>query len=378
LQATKAIIHLDNLRQNIDAARKIIGPHPKICLAVKADGYGHGAGHISLCALEAGVEYLSVAGVSEAAELRAIGITAPVLLLSQAQPEELGHIASMDLMPLVSDSEFIEDTAEAAERAGKKITVHLKIDTGMGRLGCHVEDAVSLASKISSSKDLSLGGVATHLSVADSLKPEDISYTKEQLRKFKEAIASIKKAGIEPGIVHAANSGALVFHEDSYFDMVRPGLFLYGYLPAACKGAMNDLPQVEPVMELQSKVVFIKKVKKGSAISYARTWVAPEDTFIGIIPAGYADGFPWKLSNNHSVCIRGKSYPLVGQICMDQCIVNLGPETEVKRWDTVVLFGPGFITAADMAEKLESLPYEIFCGINKRVPREYVESKFRD
>ena len=375
MQATKAIIHLDNLRRNIEEARKLIGPRPKICFTVKADGYGHGAVSLSLCALNAGVEYLSVAGVSEAAEIRVIGITAPILLLSQAQPEELSHIVSMDLIPLVSDAEFIEEAATAARQAGKKLTVHLKVDTGMGRLGCHVEEALFLAAKIASSEDLLLGGMATHLSVADSLKPDDIAYTKEQIRKFEEVIASVKKAGIDPGIVHAANSGALVFHEDSYFDMIRPGLFLYGYLPPACKTVIpaNGWPRIEPVMELQSKVVLIKKVKKGSCISYGRTWVAPEDTFIGIIPAGYADGFPWKLSNNHSVCIRGKSYPLVGLICMDQCIVNLGPETEVKRWDKAVIFGPGFITAADMAEKLSSLPYEITCNINKRVPREYVE-----
>jgi len=372
LHATKAIIHLDNLRRNIATARKIIGSHPKICFAVKADGYGHGAVNISLCALEAGVEDLSVAGVSEAAELRIIGIDAPILLLSQTQPEELPYIASMDLIPLVSDAEFIDEAAAAALGAGKKITVHLKVDTGMGRLGCHVEDAVSLAAKIVSIKDLSLGGVATHLSVAESLKPDDITYTKDQLRKFREVITSIKNAGIDPGITHAANSGGLVFHEDSYFDMVRPGLFLYGYLPSPCRVSADSWPKIEPVMELESKVVFIKRIKKGSPVSYGRKWIAPEDTLIGILPFGYADGFPWKLSNNHSVFIRGKSYPLVGQICMDQCIVNLGPETEVKRWDKAVVFGPGCITAADMAETLQALPYEIFCGLNKRVPREYV------
>jgi len=371
LQATKAIIHLDNLRWNIKAARKIIGPRPKICIAVKADGYGHGAVNISLCALEAGVEYLAVARVSEAAEVRAAGINAPILVLSQAQPEELPRVVSLDLIPLVSDAEFIDEIAGAAEHAGKKITVHLKVDTGMGRLGCHTEDAVSLAAKIFSGKNLYLGGVATHLSVADSLIPEDITYTKEQLSKFREIVSSMKNAGIDPGIVHAANSGALVYHDDSYFDMIRPGLFLYGYSPAYGMDKAS-LPRIKPVMELQSEVVLVKKVKKGSFISYGRTWKAPEDTFLGVIPAGYADGFPRKLSNDHSVYIRGKSYPLVGRICMDQCMVNLGPETEVKRWDKAMIFGPGFITAADMAEKLQLIPYEIMCGVNKRVPREYV------
>ena len=362
MRATRAVIHLDNFRRNIEAARKKIGPHPKICVPVKADAYGHGAVAISRCALEAGAEYLGVAAVSEGAELRAAGITAPVLLFSQALPEELPDIISEAFIPMVSDGEFIEEAARAAELAKKQLVVHLKVDTGMGRLGCHPEDSSALAAKIASYKNLTLGGVATHLSVSDSCDPDDIAYIKEQLRCFREAVASIKKAGVNPGIVHAANSGGLVYHEDSYFDMVRPGIFLYGYSPDGC---------TEPVMELRSAVVFVKKVKKGEAVSYGRTWIAPEDTFIGVIPAGYGDGFPRLLSNNHSVCIKGKTYPVAGCICMDQCMIDLGPATEVQRWDEAIIFGPGFTTAADIAKKLTTISYEVTCNINKRVPRIY-------
>jgi alanine racemase len=150
--------------------------------------------------------------------------------------------------------------------------------------------------------------------------------------------------------------------------MIRPGIFLYGYSPAASiEGGLS----AEPVMELRSAVVAIKKVKKGESVSYGRTWTAPEDTFIGVIPAGYADGFPRLLSNNHLIQVRGRAYPLAGRICMDQCMVNLGPETEVRRWDEAIIFGPGFITAADIAAKLKTIPYEITCNINKRVPRVY-------
>jgi len=362
MRATRAIIHLDSLRRNIAAARKKTGPHPKICVPVKADAYGHGAVAISRCALDAGAEYLGVAAVSEGAELRAAGITAPTLLLSQSLPEELPDIVSEELIPMISDREFIEEADRAAELAKKRLLVHLKIDTGMGRLGCRPEDSPALAANIASCKNLTLGGVATHLSVSDSLEPDDMAYTKEQLRRFREAVASIKKAGIEPGIVHAANSGALVFHEDSYFDMIRPGIFLYGYSPDG---------STEPVMELRSAVVAIKTVKKGEAVSYGRTWIAQEDTSIGVIPAGYADGFPRLLSNNHSVCIRSKTYPVAGRICMDQCMINLGPGTTVQRWDEATIFGPGFTTAADIAKKLNTISYEITCNINKRVPRIY-------
>ena len=364
MQATRAIIHLGYLRENIQAARRKAGPHPKICIPVKAGAYGHGAVTVSRCALEAGAEYLAVSGVNEGEELRAAGITAPILILSQALPEELPGIVSLELTPLVSDEAFIEEASRAARQAGKKLNLHLKIDTGMGRMGSKPEDAAALAAKISSGKYLHLEGTATHLSVSDSIEAGHVAYTKEQLRRFREVISSIEKAGFSPGIVHAANSGALVFHEDSYFDMIRPGIFLYGYSPSEDFSA-------RPVMELKSKVVFLKNIKKGETVSYGRTWIAPEDTTIGVIPAGYADGFPWGLANNHSILIRGKAYPLAGRICMDQCMVNLGPETDVKRWDDAVIFGPGFLNAADMAKKLKTIPYEITCGINKRVVREY-------
>ncbi|MCL2130767.1 MAG: alanine racemase [Treponema sp.] len=352
----------------MEEVRKKAGPHCRICVPVKADAYGHGAVPVSLRALEAGAECLAVAALSECAELRSGGITAPILLLSQALPEEFPDIVSLALSPLVSDYEVIEQLAFTAKIAGKKLPVHLKIDSGMGRMGCRPEEAAALAAKIVSHKELTLEGVATHLSVSDSLNPDDFAYTKEQLRRFGEAVYSIRDAGIEPCIVHAANSGAFVFHEDSYFDMVRPGIFLYGYSPAASE---KEGLIAKPVMEFRSAVVSIKEIKKGEAVSYGRTWVSPEDTKIGIIPAGYADGLPRLLSNNFSVLIQGKTYPLIGRICMDQCMVNLGKETAVHRWDEVKFFGPGFTTAADIAEKLNTIPYEITCNINKRVPRVY-------
>ena len=367
-KGTRAIIHLENYRKNIKAAREKIGPHPKICLPVKADAYGHGSIPISRCGLEAGAEYLAVAFVPEALELRAAGITAPILILSQSLPEALGVVLSNDLALMVSDADFIDETAKAAEKAGKKLNVHLKIDTGMRRLGCTPEEAVLLAGKIDSHKWLNLEGIATHLAVSDSLDPGDVAFTKEQLGRFKEAVVSVEKAGINPGIVHAANSGGLVFHEDSYFDMVRPGIYLYGYSPATGDGLL-----AEPVMELRSFVSLVKRIKKGEEVSYGRTWTAPEDTFIGVIPIGYADGFSRSLGNNHSVLIRGKTYPMVGRVCMDNTMVNLGPETEVKRWDEVTVFGPGFLSADDIAQKRGTIPYEVTCGISKRVPREYTE-----
>ncbi|MDR2619353.1 MAG: alanine racemase [Treponema sp.] len=368
MRATKALIHLDNFRRNMEAVRKRTGGRSGICVPVKANAYGHGAVEIARAALENGAGYLAVAAVSEGAELRQAGVKAPVFLFSQALPEEMRDIAALGLIPFAGDREAVEALADAAAGTGRTLELHLKVDTGMGRMGCSPEEAADLAAFISSRKNLRLSGMATHLSVSDSLKSEDVTYTKKQLARFREAVDSVQALDLDPGLLHAANSGALCFHEDAFFDMVRPGIFLYGYSPAAeIPGGLVS----EPVMELRSAVVFIKKVRKGDDISYGRTWTAREDTYIATLPVGYADGFPRLLGSRHSVYIRGKAYPLAGRICMDQCMVNLGPETNVKRWDEAVIFGPGAETAAGIAAKTGTIPYEITCNISRRVPRVY-------
>ncbi|MDR2759003.1 MAG: alanine racemase, partial [Spirochaetaceae bacterium] len=298
MRATRVIIHLDRFCRNIQGVREKIGPAPRICVPVKADAYGHGAARIAAAALDAGAAFLAVATVSEGAELRNGGIGAPILLLSLPLPEELPEVVSLGLIPLVSDRDFIREAARAAKNAGKPLEVHLKIDTGMGRLGCSPGEAADLAACIVREKYLRLGGTATHLAAADSLAPEDAAYTKKQLARFREGVEGIRRAGFEPGIVHGANSGGVVFHEDSWFDMVRPGILLYGYRPGP------GTPEVTPVMELLTRVSCIKPVKKGETVSYGRTWTAPRDTMIAILPVGYADGLVRNLGGNFSVTIR--------------------------------------------------------------------------
>jgi alanine racemase len=365
MRATQAIIHLDRFRRNLQAVRDRVGPKPGICAPVKADAYGHGAVRIASAALDAGAAILAVAAVSEGAELRAAGISAPILLLALPLPEEFPEAVSLGLTPLVSDGEFIRALADAAEQAGKVLTVHLKIDTGMGRVGCRPGEAAALAGLIAQQRYLNYGGTVTHLSVSDSAEPEDVRYTREQLARFREAVEDIRRGGFDPGLVHAANSGAVAFHQDAWLDLVRPGILLYGYGPGA------DLPGVSPVMELRTRIVFMKRVKPGEAVSYGRTWTAPRETVIGTLPVGYGDGLPRSLSGNFSVTINGKPYPLVGRICMDQCLVDLGPDPACRRWDQVVVFGPGALTAEDIAARLNTISYEILCDINKRVPRVY-------
>ncbi|MDR1894800.1 MAG: alanine racemase [Spirochaetales bacterium] len=370
MRATRALIHLDRFCGNLRAVRERIGPHCRICAPVKADAYGHGAVRVAQAALSAGASHLAVALAPEGGELRQGGIKAPILLLSQSLPGEINEIVQYQLIPLVSDLDYAGELAAAAAAGGMKLPVHLKIDTGMGRLGCSPEEAPALAARIARLSSLEYAGTATHLAVADSPLPADMAFTGEQLRRFRGAVEKIRALGLDPGIVHAANSGAVLLHRDSWFDMVRPGILLYGYDPSG-----GGFP-VQPVMELLTNIVLIKRVKKGESLSYGRTWTSPRDTFIATLPAGYGDGLPRLLSGNWQVLIRGRFYPLTGRICMDQCMADLGPETDIPRWEEVTIFGAAALSAADMAARLRTIPYEITCNINKRVPRVYQQFHF--
>jgi alanine racemase len=383
---------LDNLIHNINALRLHTGGEkgPRICMPVKADAYGHGAAPVAKCALENGVSYLAVATVDEGIELRGAGIAAPVLLLSEALPCELEDVVSNNLIPFVSDTEYAAYIARAVEKVftsvnnkqkinsdivfnnpknnPKKFPVFLKIDSGMSRLGCDADDASALARFINDNTYLFIAGCATHFAVSDSANINDIEWTGRQLSTFRHSLEKIKNAGIDPGITSAANTGAAVSYPDAYFDMVRPGILLYGYQDDAIKPALA----VRPVMELVTRLIHIKKINAGDSVSYGRTWTAQQDAYIGVLPIGYADGLPRLLSgSNFYVVIAGKKYPLIGRICMDQCMIDLGPVRKVKRYDDVIIFGGGAIPldAAGIAKITGTISYEITCNINKRVPR---------
>ncbi|MBQ4554837.1 MAG: alanine racemase [Spirochaetaceae bacterium] len=372
MRATQAHINLDNLHENINIIKKYIKPSTKLCCAVKADGYGHGAVRVSVAALKAGASFLAVASISEGIELREAGIVAPILSLSLPLKDEIPSLIVHSITPLVFDTEFIDQLNEVAISMHRKIPVHLKIDTGMGRVGCSKEEAATLAKKIAFTEGLYLEGVCTHLACADSLLEDDIAYTKKQISNFSYAVEQIKKEGINPGILHCSNSGAIFLHPEAHFDMVRPGIVIYGY--SSCAKEMGI--ELKPVMEFSSQIVAIKHFKKGDSVSYDRTWVAKEDCDIGVIPAGYADGLLRRLSPGLEVSINGRMYSIVGRICMDQCMVYLGKDYDVKRWDKVIFFGPekNCNTAEDLANSIETISYEILCGVNKRVPRIYVDT----
>ena len=324
--------------------------------------------------MEAGAFCLAVAAVEEGAVLRSGGIDAPVLLFSQPLFEEIPEILENRLTPLVSDADFAGALNRQALAAGVTVAVHLKIDTGMGRMGCAPSDAPALARRIAGCAALRYEGTMTHLAVSDSAEPAEMAYTRQQIDLFRGALDGIRDSGLDPGIVHAANSGAVLFHPDAWFDMVRPGILLYGYHPSGGSGKNGaaDSLGFRPVMELVTTVVFVRKVKQGESVSYGRTWTAQNDTTVAVLPIGYADGLPRLASDRWQAHIRDGMYPLVGRICMDQCLADLGPEPEAQRWDEVTIFGGQAPGADVLAARVGTIPYEITCNINKRVPRVYV------
>lgn len=370
-----ATIYLQNFRDNIlEIQKQALGK--KICLAVKADAYGHGALKIAKEAVKLGLDYLAVSTVEEAVFLRHNDIHIPILVLSIIDESEYKNLILHNLSLVVENFEQVKALSASANALGKKLGVHLKINTGMGRVGCKVSDALPLAQCIKEMDMLRLEGVCTHLSVSDSLLPEDIAFTKKQIRLFEDSIKILEQEGIEPGLRHCANSGAIFLHPDAHFDMVRPGISAYGYYASAelkdfCEQKNNCL---KPVMELKSKLVKIFPLSKGDSVSYGRTWTAAEDTFIGLVPMGYEDGIRRCLSPGLDVKINETFYPIVGRICMDQLMLDLGKNHSCSAGDEVVFFGPnGGNTADDLAKLCKTISYELLCGIGKRVEKMYLD-----
>ena len=382
MRATRAIIHLENLRSNINEIKKLIPQNTKICFPVKADGYGHGAVELSKVALEEGVFCLAVATVDEGIFLRNAGLNCPIMLFSLPCLEELDLLVQNDLTPFVFEEYFVEELDKSAKKFDKIINVHIKIDTGMSRIGCDYTEVLSLAKKIQSLNNLNLQGVGTHLCVSDCVKKSDIHFTKQQIAKISKAVEILNQNDINPEIVHCAASGGVLMYPQGIFDMIRPGILFYGYFPSEVqikylKKHNMKIPNLKPVMELETRIETIKKIQKGQSVSYGRTWKAKKDTYLATIPIGYADGLLRQFSSKLKVKINDKMYQIVGRICMDQCMIDLGESTHVKIWDKVTIFGPVENnevgnTAQTLANLANTIPYEITCNVDKRVPRDYV------
>lgn len=370
LYQTHVQVHLNNIRSNIENIRKAVGGERKILVAVKADGYGHGAIEVAKMSEKTGVDWLGIATVPEAIELRQAGITLPILKFSPLFAEEMEEAIKNRVTVAVCDSENVRQLNEAAKKLNIVAEVHIKIETGMGRIGVQIDQAKELAGQIiDDCPFLKLNGAMTHLPVSDEASK---TFTQRQIERFKKAVKEIEEEHeFKFELVHCANSGGILGHPESWLDMVRPGIMIYGFYPS------DETPQtiaLQPGLSFKTRVSFIKKVNKGCSIGYGRTWVAAEDCYIATFPAGYADGFNRLFSNMGRVLINGVSYPVVGRVCMDQSMCNLGPETSVEVGDEVILIGWSGnqnISAYEWAEKLNTITYEVTCQINKRVRRYY-------
>ncbi len=372
---TEARIYLSNFEHNIQVIKKITN-NKKICIAVKANAYGHGAIEIAKKAADLQADFISIATVPEGIEIRNAGVNLPILLLGVCNREEITELVENNITPLVADIEFVQLLENAIKNQHKKdYNVHIKLDTGMSRHGCNEFKALELAQYIENSAYVKTEGICTHLAVSDSFLEDDITFTKKQIAVFSKIIENLTTHGIHVGIKHCSASGGILLHPEAYFDMVRPGILCYGYLPDS---SLSDFARkhnytFKPVMELLSHVTAIKKIKAGDSVSYGRTWIAKKDTTIASLCIGYADGLNRLLSNNFEVTIGSKRYPIIGRICMDQCLIEIG-EDNIERWSEAIIFGPheNMYTAMDIAKKLNTISYEVLCLINQRVIRKYV------
>lgn len=363
-----AEIDLRAIRHNIAQVRGIIGPERQFMAVVKAGAYGHGAVPIASAALEAGASWLAVAVVSEGVELRQAGLDAPILVLGPCLPEEARAVADYDLTQVVCDDVLPEHLSRAAQQAGRPISIHVKIDTGMGRLGVPFRNALDFVHRTAALSGLQLEGVLSHFATADEA---DVSFAQVQLSRFSECCEALNRAGFDRLIRHIANSGGVVNLPNSYLDLVRPGLLMYGLqLPHPTRVEID----MRPALTWKAKVCSIRSADAGETIGYGRSYTVPRPTTVAAIPVGYADGYDRRLSNNADVLIHGQRVPVLGRVSMDRIIVDVGAVPDVSVGDEAVLLGAQGdqrITAAELAGRVDTTVHEVVTRIGPRVRREY-------
>jgi alanine racemase len=369
MRSTRVEIDLGAVSHNLKQIRRLAGTG--IMMAIKADAYGHGAREVGrLVERERLVDMLGVSSIEEGIDLRDAGVKLPVLIftLVDKTKEDIDALFEYRLTPTITDNYHFEVMVDGARRWGRPIEVHLKTDTGMGRLGLPPEEALDVLNSLSGINEIKVSGIYTHFPVSDSL---DTEFTKEQIFMFQQIIDKARFLGRDIKYMHCANSGAIVNHSDSYMNMVRPGILCYGLYPSPeCTRKLN----VIPAMTMKSSIVFIKRVRKGTGLSYGLTYKTGRDTYIGTVPVGYADGYMRSLSNKTFCVIDGKKYPLVGMICMDQCLVELGDDVYPPGQE-VIMFGREIVTAEDLAQWSGTIPYEVICNTGRRMPRIYITGK---
>lgn len=363
---TRIHVDLDALSHNLRALRAHAGV--PVMGIVKANAYGHGLVPVALHLQAQGVEYMGVAFLEEGIALRQAGVHAPILVMGGIFGPQAARFIVHDLDITVSSLDKLRQVERAAETLGRKATIHLKIDTGMERIGVHSYHAGAFIEAAVASPWCVVKGVYSHLACADDPASP---MTALQLERFLEACAHFDRIGAPMPLRHLANSGGVLHFPETHLDMVRPGIALYGVLPDPASQPTVDL---KPALSLVSQVVYFKVVQAGHPVSYGATWAPLCDTRVVTIPIGYGDGYPRSLSSRGEVLIRGHRYPIVGRICMDQFMVDLGPQGSAYNEDDVVLIGHqagAYISCEAVAQAAGTIPYEILTGLNDRIPREY-------
>jgi alanine racemase len=366
IRATWAEVNLARLESNLDAIRQRVSPS-KILLTVKANAYGHGLVEVSK-ALAGKSDYVGVAVLEEGILLRNLGITVPIIVLGGIWREQIPRYLQHDLTLTASSVERLEQIDAIAGQMGVKAKVHLKIDTGMERIGIHYYSAHLLQEAALKCSHVEVEGIFSHLANADS---QDLSHARLQLERFNEVLRFYERHSLPMPLRHIANSAAVLQLPESYMDMVRPGILLYGVYPSS---SVPHTLEVKPALSWKSRVVYFKVVKAGHAVSYGSTWQSDHDVRVVTIPVGYGDGYFRSMSNRAHAIINGKKYTQIGSICMDQLMVNIEWDSAYNG-DEVILLGETAtetIRVEDLAEWAGTIPYEILTNINTRVPRIYI------
>lgn len=372
LRRTWAEIDLDALAHNYNVLRKHIGENVKFLGVVKADAYGHGSVQVSRLLQNLGADYLAVSSIDEAIELRKNDITMPILILGHTPREQVAELIKYNITQAVTCQAKAIEYSEEAVKAGGTLKIHIKVDTGMSRLGylCDndfFENGVEGICHGCSLPGLDAEGIFTHFAVSDEMGEENEAYTRHQFKLFTDVIDAVeKKLGHKFKIRHCANTGAVAKYPETWLDMVRPGLLLYGY------GEFAEELGLMPVMTLKTTVSTIKIYPAGTAISYGGIYKTTDTTRIGVVPYGYADGFFRCLSNKYSLMTREGAAPVRGKICMDMCMIDLTDKPSVDVGSEVEIFGKNN-SINNMAQLAQTIPYELTCAVSKRVPRFYIK-----
>lgn len=361
-----AEVDLGAVRANVRELKALTAPGTRFMAVVKADGYGHGAPQAAQAALHAGADRLGVATVEEAVELRRSGIAAPLHLLSEPPPSAAPLVVEHALLTALATRDFAVALSEAAVAAGRRASFHLKLDTGMNRIGVRAEDAVAFVESLRGLPGIAMEGTFTHFATADV--PGDWEFDR-QLERFGASVAALRSAGFDPGVVHAANSAATILHPESHFDMVRCGIAVYGLHPApSTRGAVG----LSPALAVKARVSFVKRVGMGEGVSYGFAYHAGSPVTVATLPLGYADGVHRVLSNRMRVLLRGTECRQIGRVCMDQLVVEVPGGLQVRVGDEAVLVGEQDgvrLTLDDLAEEAGTINYEMACAFGMRLEK---------